>query len=141
MKIPAHAYREELKVEPAHIDELQHVNNVVYLQWVQDVSAEHWFSLCPRELQKKYFWVVRRHELDYFRQAVVGDILHIYTWPSRPVGASSIRYVCMVNASTGKTVMEAKSKWTMLNAFTLRPEDVPEEIIRVLDLGDQPNGE
>ena len=133
MEIPAYAYRMLLTVSPEHIDALNHVNNVVYLQWVQDVSAEHWSVLCPEELRKKYIWVVRRHELDYFRSAMLHDELEIYTWPTIPEGHSSVRHVVMKNLKTGKLLMQAKTTWTRLDENTLRPIVVPPEVIEILD--------
>ncbi|MCP4884846.1 MAG: acyl-CoA thioesterase, partial [Flavobacteriales bacterium] len=73
------SYSYTLRVEESHIDNLLHVNNVVYLQWVNDISEKHWNKLVSSELKEKYFWVVLRHELDYLNQAVLHDELTIKT--------------------------------------------------------------
>ena len=57
----------------SHIDELNHVNNVVYLQWIQDVANLHWTQLKQNIDTSAYVWVVIRHEIDYVGQALLGD--------------------------------------------------------------------
>ena len=63
------SFQYSLKVEQKHIDELHHVNNVVYLKWVNDISEKHWEFLSIDDLNEKYFWVCIRHEIDYLGQA------------------------------------------------------------------------
>lgn len=65
----------EILVSAADIDELNHVNNVVYVQWVQDAAKAHWETKAPKEVLDKYIWMVLRHEIDYLSQALLGDQL------------------------------------------------------------------
>ena len=51
------------------IDEQGHVNNIVYLKWVQDVAIAHWTSVANKEMQENNLWVVSRHEIDYLKSA------------------------------------------------------------------------
>ena len=55
---------------PEHIDELGHVNNAVWLQWVQDIATAHWTAVAAPEQVERYVWVVTRHEIDYRRPVV-----------------------------------------------------------------------
>ena len=52
-----------IKVASGDIDDMNHVNNVVYLRWVQDAAAAHWDAIASEELKNKYAWVVLRHEI------------------------------------------------------------------------------
>ena len=87
----SHSYT--VKVEAHHIDVLNHVNNIVYLQWVNDASEKHWAILSNDEINSKYFWVCLRHEIDYIGQAFLGDEITIQTWVGESKGVKSIRYV------------------------------------------------
>lgn len=69
-----------VSILPADIDEQNHVNNTVYLRWVQEVATAHWKSLAPQEAQASIGWVVLRHEIDYKAQASLGDEIVLRTW-------------------------------------------------------------
>jgi len=69
------AFELSLAIRPEDIDELNHVNNVVYLRWVQDVATAHWRVLATPAEQKEVAWVAVRHEIDYLRPAVPGDAI------------------------------------------------------------------
>ena len=67
-------------VLPADIDEQNHVNNTVYLRWIQDVATAHWKSLASADAQAAIGWVVLRHEIDYRSPASLGDEILLRTW-------------------------------------------------------------
>ncbi len=71
------------QVLPADIDEQNHVNNAIYLRWVQDVATAHWKSLASAEAQSAIGWVVLRHEIDYKLPASLGDEIILRTWVGR----------------------------------------------------------
>ena len=75
------------------IDELGHVNNVVYLRWVQEVAAAHWNFVASPELKTKYSWVVLRHEIDYRLPVFIEDKIIGSTWVGEYHGARFERYV------------------------------------------------
>src|SRR4051812_31581467 len=86
-------FKLEVNVKPEDIDELGHVNNVVYLGWVQLVAAAHWNKLSTDEIRTKNIWVALRHEIDYVNPAFIGDDVVGYTWVSSLEGARSTRHV------------------------------------------------
>jgi len=67
-------------VSPADIDEQNHVNNTVYLRWVQDVATAHWKALASADAQAAIGWIVLRHEIDYKSPAALGDEILLRTW-------------------------------------------------------------
>ncbi len=86
-------YIEEIKVSAGDLDELHHVNNVVYLKWVQLVAENHWRSAVSQTLQNQYIWVVLSHFIQYHKSAVLDDHLTLLTNVRDFVGVRSIRYV------------------------------------------------
>ena len=80
MNSPVQPYELLLEVLPGDIDQLNHVNNVVYLRWVQEAAVAHWTAAAPAQAQATLFWVVVRHEIDYLRPALAGDRILARTW-------------------------------------------------------------
>lgn len=124
-------FDQEVIVKAEHIDELQHVNNVVYVQWVQDVAKAHWESLAPKDVQEKYIWMVLRHEIDYSGQAMEGDVLVAKTWVAWSEGVKSERHVEIRNKETSKVIVNAKTLWCLLDAQSKRPKRIEEDITSV----------
>lgn len=125
------SYSYEIIVKEDHIDNLKHVNNVVYLQWVNDISEKHWNVLAVNGLKEKYFWVVLRHELDYHNEAFLGDTLRITTWVGISKGVKSVRYVEIYKED--KLLLKAASTWCLIDAKTLRPTRIKNDILDVLE--------
>lgn len=121
-----------ITVQPADIDDMAHVNNVVYVRWVQDVAAAHWNVLASDAAKQKYLWVVVRHEIDYLSPAFRDDTVLATTWVGESNGPRSERFVCITNKITGKVLVKAKTTWCLLDGTTLRPRRVDEEVIRLL---------
>ena len=86
-------YTQEVTVTESHLDQLQHVNNVQYLQWVQDIAGAHWQSLVKGSKETFGLWVVRSHHIEYKRQAKLGDVLLIETHVALTEGFLSERKV------------------------------------------------
>jgi len=114
------------------IDDMSHVNNVVYVRWVQDVAAAHWAALASREARQKYLWVVLRHEIDYISPAVAGDTIAATTWVGESTGPRSERFVQITNKTTGKLLAKAKTTWCLLDGVTMKPKRVDEHVVALL---------
>jgi acyl-CoA thioester hydrolase len=112
----------------ADIDNMNHVNNVVYVQWVQDAASAHWNSIFPIEFRNRFKWVVLRHEIDYHSPAMLSDELIAKTWVTDYDGAKSTRMVRIIRESDGKILAEAKTLWCLLNAANNRPMRIGDEI-------------
>ena len=114
---------------PEHIDELGHVNNAVWVQWVQQVAVAHWDSLAPAKHRELYYWVVVRHEIDYLRAAHAGDRITARTWVGdAPQGARFDRFVEFTGAD-GKICVRAKTQWAIIDKASGRPIRVPPEVV------------
>jgi len=124
-------YEMELKVSKVDLDELQHVNNVRYVQWIQDIAKSHWNNRADKEFKEEYFWVVVRHEIDYKQQAFLDDELLMQTFIAEHTHVTSIRHVNILNKATGKTLIQAKSTWCLMDHKTKKPVKISEEMLRV----------
>ncbi|WP_348744791.1 thioesterase family protein [Tenacibaculum sp. 190524A05c] len=117
-------------VLPEEIDELNHVNNVVYVQWVQDIAKMHWNKLIKNSTEKDFIWVVLRHEIDYKNQAKHNDVVTLKTWVGETEGVKSIRHVEVYKENT--LLISAKTTWCLLNSKTFRPTRINENILKLL---------
>ena len=104
----------------ADIDGLGHVNNVVYLRWVQDVAAAHWESATSAAERADIAWVVLRHEIDYKHPARPGDQVIARTWVGVPDAARFERHTEIRRAADGRLLAEARSLWCPVHAATGR---------------------
>ena len=119
----------ELTAHPEHIDILGHVNNAVWVQWMEQVAVAHWESVADPVHKDAYFWVVVRHEIDYLRAAVEGDRILARTWVGdAPRGAKFDRHMEFV-AQDGKICVRARSWWAIIDKAAGRPIRVPPEVV------------
>ena len=111
----------------ADIDELGHVNNAVWVKWIQDIAVSHWTAIATTEQQEALIWVVTRHEIDYRGNVGPGETVTGETWvPEPPRGARFDRHVRFTGAD-GKVKVEAVSTWALIDRASgrllrVRPE-------------------
>ena len=114
---------------PEHIDELGHVNNAVWVQWMEQVAVAHWRSVADPAHQDDFFWVVVRHEIDYLRAALEGEEIIARTWAGEaPKGARFDRHMEFADEE-GKVRVRARSWWAIIDKASGRPIRVPPEVI------------
>ena len=113
---------------PAHIDELGHVNNAVWVDWIQQIATAHWAAVASAEHQAQYIWVVTRHEIDYRGNIGVGETVTAETFiPAAPTGARFGRRVDFRDAA-GKVIVSANTTWALLDKASGRLQRVREDI-------------
>ena len=101
---------------------MDHVNNVVYLQWVQDIAQAHWLQEASKEEIENNAWVVSRHEIDYKRPALLGDEILVTTWVDKAEGVTTLRKTEMRHKNTGDLLIKAQTKWCLVDPITNRPK-------------------
>jgi len=122
------SYTSMITAGPEDIDVLGHVNNAVWVKWIQDVAVAHWDAVAAPEHRDAYIWVVTRHEIDYRGNVSEGETVTAHTWvPEPPRGARFDRYMKFTGAD-GKVRVEAKTTWAMLDKATGRLVRVTPEI-------------
>jgi acyl-CoA thioester hydrolase len=118
-----------LTARPEHIDELGHVNNAVWVQWIQQVAVAHWEAVADAAHKEAYYWVVVRHEIDYLRAAHEGDRIEARTWVGdAPQGARFDRYVEFTGPD-GKICVRSRTEWAIIDRALGRPIRVPPEVV------------
>jgi acyl-CoA thioester hydrolase len=121
-------YTKEIKVCSTDLDELDHVNNVRYVQWIQDIAKEHWFKKSTSTMNKKYFWVVASHEIEYKRSAFLNDSITLVTYVEKSERCFSTRIVKMYNSKTNKLLVDAKTRWCLMSVESRTAAEIPESI-------------
>ena len=124
-------FTQRISVSFEDLDELEHVNNVRYLFWVQEIAKAHWQSLAPEALQQEDLWVVLSHYIEYKHSAVLGDVIELKTYVEKSEGVTSVRIVEMFHVPSGKLVVKATTNWCLLQAETKRPARIPQSIYQL----------
>ncbi len=111
------------------IDELNHVNNTVWVRWVQELATAHWNAVAPQSAIDQYIWVVTRHEIDYRGNITLGDIATGRTWISEPPkGARFWRNFEFMGAGK-KPIVSGRTNWAIVDRVSGRPVRVPPNLI------------
>jgi len=108
-------YREERTVTTEDLDELQHVNNVRYVQWIQDISKAHWKAIVPKHIRKDMVWVVRRHDIRYKGSALLDERLALKTYIAQSEGCISTRVVEIRKMDSNKMILRSQTDWCLLH--------------------------
>lgn len=127
------AFTKIIQVQEDDLDNLNHVNNVRYLQWIQDIAKEHWHAKAPKEIYETSIWVVKSHFIEYKKAAFLGDQIEVKTYIEKSKGALSIRMVEMSEVHTKELLLKSKTEWVLIDAHTQRPIRVSEEIIAIFN--------
>lgn len=124
-------FEQNINIYPVDIDENGHVNNIVYLKWVQDIAIAHWNSVATKDMKTQLLWVVSRHEIDYLKSVYLDSKLIAKTWVAEPNGAKSERHVVIYEEGTNTVISKIKTTWYLLDAQTKRPKRIDSEITNI----------
>jgi len=128
-------YIRSFTVPSESIDENGHVNNVVYVQWMQDIAVEHYASIGGVEAQgPESTWVVREHKVEYFLPAFAGEEIEVRTWVENVRRVRSLRKYEFVRKSDQKTLVKGETDWVFVNVKTGSPRAVPEAVVSIFAL-------
>ena len=128
---PVTRFELPISVAPEDIDELGHVNNVVYVRWIQDVAIAHWRAAATSMQQEEYFWVAVRHEIDYKHPTLLSDQVFARTWVGAAEAARFERHTEIVRARDQKILARSRTFWCPINRRTGRLTRVSDELRRV----------
>ena len=111
-----------------HIDIYQHVNNAVWVRWMEEVATAHWNEIAPPEHREAYAWLVTRHEIDYRGNIREGEQCEATTEIGKaPSGARFERRTTFRDLE-GKLLVGAVTSWAMIDRATGRLMRVPREV-------------
>lgn len=118
----------EISIKPEDIDLMGHVNNIVYLRWVQEAAVAHWQVIANKQEQESLLWMVIRHEIDYKRQAFLGDQIIAKTWVGGLRRYAFERHTELLRKSDGKILAKAITVWQPVDAVTKRAVKTSKDI-------------
>lgn len=121
-------YDHGVEVSAGDIDTNGHANNVVYLRWIQDAAVAHWNAVVDAEAARGLSWVVVRHEIDYLKPAVRGDVLVVRTWVTTVSAATTERFCEVIRESDGQPLARSRTIWCAIDAETGRPRRISASI-------------
>lgn len=123
-------FSNSFKVSAADIDAQNHVNNVAYVKWIQDVAVAHWFSATDAAMREKYTWMLTRHEIDYKKQAFENEEITATTWVGEPTRITWERFTEITRGAD--LLVSAKSIWCLIDRSTQKPSRITAEMIKLL---------
>ena len=123
-------YRFEIVVPAEVVDRNRHVNNVAYVQWMQDAAVQHSTATgCTRMTEAiGATWVARMHRIEYLSPAFAGDVLTVLTWVADLRKVRSLRRYTFVRAVDQKVLAQGETEWVFVDASTGRPRGIPRDI-------------
>jgi acyl-CoA thioester hydrolase len=132
-------YRRSFTIQASAIDANGHVNNVWYVQWMQDIAVEHYESIGgvnPMQLLGAT-WVVREHKIEYLLPAFANEEIEIRTWVENVRRVRSLRKYEFVRKSDSKILVRGETDWVFVDAKTGAPRAIPEEVSKVFSIDPQ----
>jgi acyl-CoA thioester hydrolase len=122
-------FEHRITAQAEHIDELGHVNNAVWVQWIQEVALAHWYSVADPAHQDDYIWVVVRHEIDYLRAVVEGETVTGRTWVGEAAQGARFDREMEFVGDDGKVRVRARTTWAIIDKAAGRPIRVPPDVM------------
>jgi acyl-CoA thioester hydrolase len=131
-----HIYRYEFTVPAEAMDENGHVNNVQFVQWMQDVAVRHYESIggIPPTQALGATWVVRSHQIEYFGPAFAGEVLEARTWIANLRRVRSLRRYEFYRKSDGRLLVRGETDWVFVDATSGRPLAIPPQVVAVFPM-------
>lgn len=116
-------------VPQSAIDEYGHVNNVIYVQWMQDAAIRHGASVTEYKLAENTGWFAREHRIEYFTPAYPGDEIEVRTWLVEMRRVRAQRKYEFVRKADGRVIAQGETQWIYVDLTTGRPIPIPAEML------------
>ena len=127
-------YTKTFTIPKSSIDENGHVNNVAYVQWMQDIAVEHYDSIGGIKAQgPDATWVIREHKIEYLLSAFEGEEIEIRTWVENIRKVRSLRKYEFVRKADGRLLVKGETDWVFVDIKTGGPQAIPKEVINVFE--------
>src|SRR5262245_5326080 len=124
--LPVFAY--SITVPQSTIDDYGHVNNVIYLQWMQDAAIRHRESVPEYKFPENTGWYAREHRIEYLAPAYLGDEIEVRTWVSEYKRVRAIRKYEFFRKVDGKVITKGETQWIFVELTSGRPMTIPVEM-------------
>jgi acyl-CoA thioester hydrolase len=129
-------YRFEIIVPAEAVDRNRHVNNVAYVQWMQDAAVRHSAATgCTRMTEAiGATWVARMHRIEYLSPAFAGEAITVMTWVADFRKVRSLRRYKFVRAADWKVIAQGETDWVLVDVATGRPRGIPSELVSLFEV-------
>ncbi len=117
-----------VRIAPDDIDHMGHVNNAVYLRWVQEAVVSYWQKVAPSEAVASHLWVALKHEITYRKPAFLNDQVVADVLAESMQGARAFFQTVIKRGE--EVVAEVKSSWCCLDAATRRPARLARDVVQ-----------
>ncbi|MEM6517198.1 MAG: thioesterase family protein [Bacteroidota bacterium] len=121
-------YEKYIIVKESDIDDRNHVNNLIYVQWVLEIAQEHWETKTKVDLRNDYYWILLSHTINYKAEALLGDNLQLRTFVTKSEGLKSIRQVEIYNNKTERLLTTSETTWCLMSSKNNKPTRIIPEI-------------
>ncbi len=120
-------YRHTIGIEASDIDHMGHVNNSVYLKWVQEAVVRYWERVAPAEAVAQHLWVALKHEIEFRRPTFLDDTVVADVIAEQVQGAKAL-FTTVIKRGE-EVIAEVKSTWCCLDAVSKRPARLAKDIV------------
>lgn len=126
----------QFTVPDTAVDPIGHVNNVIYVQWLQDIAVSHYEFIGGRSPMQAAggIWVVREHRIEYLLPAYAGEMIEAQTWVVNIRRVRSLRKYRFLRISNGQLLVRGETDWIFVDARTGQPIRIPEAVVKVFTL-------
>ncbi|MFN8253719.1 MAG: acyl-CoA thioesterase [Ferruginibacter sp.] len=128
-------FKQIITVEEKHIDQLGHVNNLVYLQWASAVSKMHWEQLADEAMRAPLLWVMGRQEIDYLKELKLAQQVRIETWVAQCEKQKCFRHILFYDDGRNELAAKALITWVLLDAATKKPMRISTGLVQLFEAG------
>jgi acyl-CoA thioester hydrolase len=132
-------FQREFAVVDDDIDFIGHASNVSFVQWVQDTALAHSTAVgldLPAYQRLGCIFIVVRHEIDYLRPAMLGDVIGARTWVPEVLSAKCFRHTEFARKADGQMLAKGITTWAFIEIATGRPRRFPSEVRAAFGWGD-----
>ena len=129
-------YPYEFNIPEEAMDENGHVNNVMYVQWMQDAAVRHYEAMGGRQITIDLgaTWVVRSHTIEYLRPAFAGERIRVLTWVATMRRVRSLRRYRFVRLEDGQELVRGETDWVFVDVNSGAPQAIPKEVTELFTL-------
>ncbi len=129
-------YRQDITIPPEAIDENGHLNNVTYIQWMQDIAIAHanHTSCTAKTAKVGATWIARSHKIEYLRPAFEGEQLILFTWIGNIRRVRSQRKYQFLRPSDQTLIAVGETDWVFVNRETGKPQTIPPTVINAFEI-------
>ena len=136
---PSSIFSYTFTVPESAIDEYGHVNNVIYVQWMQDAAVRHPESIPEYKQPENTGWFAREHRIEYLAPAFAGEEIEVRTWIAEAKRSRAQRKYEFIRKADGKVIVRGETQWIFVDLTSGRPIPITADILHLLPVNPGPD--